>query len=1058
MKTKKKFGMRRHIGITAAATLIALGATACEEAYWGKTDGESNKKIYDDFVKHFGSEDGSFSATLVKNDNENCLLNKAQGGKLDCRTCKPNDSKCNSCIKDAERDGCDDFQALIELDSILDYKILLSDGDGKKTEAMIAMCSSWSDKNHTIKIELDKYGQVNLVDGVKIGDDTTAITDICTLDKEICDGKFKKLTCDSVSYYSIGQDGKYSKCENGKCSDITLPSIEMPPVFLSGFNYRVCPVGYDYRTEYVYDLRNVCVKSTCNNASVNLYTDNLNCGGCGIVCKDGVICENGNCKDTCKSDQILCNGQCIDPQTDNRYCGANQDCTSYKACPNGEVCSVGTCGLTCVSGQIICGDKCIDPEKDNEYCGATGDCKDLNAGEKCDSGKVCSGGTCGTSCLSGQVLCGDKCIVPEKDNEYCGATGDCKDSNAGEKCASGEVCSGGTCGASCLNGQILCNGQCIDPDTDNRYCGANGNCSVQSTETIDNSKDPNFAGSKCKDGEVCSAGKCGTSCLSSQVLCGGKCIVPETDNAYCGASSDCKDANAGSNCKDGEVCSGGTCSVTCVSGQVLCGGKCILPETDNTYCGAKGKCNNTSASSNDYKGATCASGEVCSGGTCGASCLSGQVLCGGKCIVPETDNAYCGAKGKCNSASDSDANYRGKACTNGTKCSEGRCVVTCTSNQIVCGEQCVEPSSSKTNCGAKGKCNNPNVNSQDYQGALCDGDQVCAGGKCVKNSCNSAKPCREIQNGVNQCISGECKLSCNSGYVLNVEQNSCTMISDSVCGYSNGAPLNCTADKSNKYCDKNTLQCVECLVQEHCVSETNNASIVDCTAEKVCKIYQCDDGFVLHNNTCVPTVERCGTSATDCTKIPNVLNADSVSCDNGFCVVTSCKPDSNTHVYNPSNGHGQCEANSKDHCGSHDYKCNDANATNISCQNGFCKIEDCNGDYHVCTQKEGVNNGHDICHKNETNECGKSHENCSSFFKDPQCINGVCSGSSCIGEKDGYTKCEKGNEALCLKKEGSWTGNSWPDDCSNCVGASNCSNGKSCKRSRTYSHYSYSCE
>ena len=884
---------------------------------------------------------------------------------------------------------------------------------------MIAMCSSWSDKNHTIKIELDKYGQVNLVDGVKIGDDTTAITDICTLDKEICDGKFKKLTCDSVSYYSIGQDGKYSKCENGKCSDITLPSIEMPPVFLSGFNYRVCPVGYDYRTEYVYDLRNVCVKSTCNNASVNLYTDNLNCGGCGIVCKDGVICENGNCKDTCKSDQILCNGQCIDPQTDNRYCGANQDCTSYKACPNGEVCSVGTCGLTCVSGQIICGDKCIDPEKDNEYCGATGDCKDLNAGEKCDSGKVCSGGTCGTSCLSGQVLCGDKCIVPEKDNEYCGATGDCKDSNAGEKCASGEVCSGGTCGASCLNGQILCNGQCIDPDTDNRYCGANGNCSVQSTETIDNSKDPNFAGSKCKDGEVCSAGKCGTSCLSSQVLCGGKCIVPETDNAYCGASSDCKDANAGSNCKDGEVCSGGTCSVTCVSGQVLCGGKCILPETDNTYCGAKGKCNNTSASSNDYKGATCASGEVCSGGTCGASCLSGQVLCGGKCIVPETDNAYCGAKGKCNSASDSDANYRGKACTNGTKCSEGRCVVTCTSNQIVCGEQCVEPSSSKTNCGAKGKCNNPNVNSQDYQGALCDGDQVCAGGKCVKNSCNSAKPCGEIQNGVNQCISGECKLSCNSGYVLNVEQNSCTMISDSVCGYSNGAPLNCTADKSNKYCDKNTLQCVECLVQEHCVSETNNASIVDCNAEKVCKIYQCDDGFVLHNNTCVPTVERCGSSAMNCKNIPNVLNADSVSCDNGFCVVTSCKPDSNTHVYNPTDGgmqtgHGMCEENTTENCGSHGNKCG---------------VEDGIGQVATCEAST------------TPAQCEYS---CATDFTD-------CSSTS-SGTKN--------SELICLKKGSGWGWSDFSSTCKNCVtqDSDHCTTGQTCNRSGgAMSGYTYSC-
>ena len=522
MKTKKKFGMRRHIGITAAATLIALGATACEEAYWGKTDGESNKKIYDDFVDHFGSEDGRFSATLVKKDNENCLLNKAQGGKLDCRVCKPNDSKCDSCIEDAERDGCDDFQALIELDSILDYKILLSDGDGKKTEAMIAMCSSWSDKNHTIKVELDKYGQVNLVDGVKIGDDSTATTDICILDKEICDGKFKKLTCDSVSYYSIGQDGKYSKCENGKCSGITLPSIEMPPVFLSGFNYRVCPVGYDYRTEYVYDLRNVCVKSTCNNASVNLYTDNLNCGGCGIVCENGVICENGNCKDTCKSDQILCNGQCIDPQTDNRYCGAQKGCTNYTNCPSGNVCSVGECSESCISGQILCNGQCIIPDTDNLYCGAKEGCKEHTS---CSSGTVCSGGECRESCLSGQILCNGQCIDPDSDNRYCGAKEGCAESS---KCKDGEVCSGGKCGVTCVSGQILCNGQCIDPTTDNRYCGAKEGCT-------------DYIG--CPSGQSCSNGQCKTSCLSDQALCRGKCINPQTDNAYCGAKGTCSVEN-----------------------------------------------------------------------------------------------------------------------------------------------------------------------------------------------------------------------------------------------------------------------------------------------------------------------------------------------------------------------------------------------------------------------------------------------------------------------------------------------------------------------------------
>ena len=68
MKTKKKFGMRRHIGITAAATLIALGATACEEAYWG---GEKNHNTYKEFVNNFDTEDGSFDTKITCEMNEN---------------------------------------------------------------------------------------------------------------------------------------------------------------------------------------------------------------------------------------------------------------------------------------------------------------------------------------------------------------------------------------------------------------------------------------------------------------------------------------------------------------------------------------------------------------------------------------------------------------------------------------------------------------------------------------------------------------------------------------------------------------------------------------------------------------------------------------------------------------------------------------------------------------------------------------------------------------------------------------------------------------------------
>ena len=394
---------------------------------------------------------------------------------------------------------------------------------------------------------------------------------------------------------------------------------------------------------------------------------------------------------------------------------------------------------------------------------------------------------------------------------------------------------------------------------------------------------------------------------------------------------------------------------------------------------------------------------------------------GNQCInVNATDENNCGACNyKCLDHVPQHASLRsGK----NQQCSSGKCQFDCDENYTCKGSGC-------SNDGLK--CEGPNC---FCECSGCNVNGTCMGLNEMQNAhmhANASKLCQ-----------------CDVGYYLN--GNECVSYDKDNCG------------AQGKQCQGNTPvckidegKCVECLVADDC--NKNGKGI--CQANNKCYYTECNNNYTPSENhdSCVPTKTRCGTSATDCTKIPNVLNADSVSCDNGFCVVTSCKPDSNTHVYNPSNGHGQCEANSKDHCGSHDYKCNDANATNISCQNGFCKIEDCNGDYHVCTQKEGVNNGHDICHKNETNECGKSHENCSSFFKDPQCINGVCSGSSCIGEKDGYTKCEKGNEALCLKKEGSWTGNSWPDDCSNCVGASNCSNGKSCKRSWTYG-YSYSCE
>lgn len=46
-----------------------------------------------------------------------------------------------------------------------------------------------------------------------------------------------------------------------------------------------------------------------------------------------------------------------------------------------------------------------------------------------------------------------------------------------------------------------------------------------------------------------------------------------------------------------------------------------------------------------------------------------------KCIDPMTDNAYCGAKGLCNSDDAGSQHFRGTVCNSNHKCVDGKCVL-----------------------------------------------------------------------------------------------------------------------------------------------------------------------------------------------------------------------------------------------------------------------------------------------------------------------------------------------------------------------------------------------
>jgi hypothetical protein len=454
---------------------------------------------------------------------------------------------------------------------------------------------------------------------------------------------------------------------------------------------------------------NFCSKQICGGNCVDVATDPANCGACGKACKtnEGEVCDAGKCSLACGGGTKKCDSSCIDTKSDPANCG---DCG--KKCDAGQVCDgAGKCGFSCVKGQLACDGKCVDPLTDNGFCGAMGDCMGANAGKKCDPGNVCSAGKCGLSCAKDQVNCNGKCIDPLTDNGFCGASGDCMGANAGKACDPGNLCSAGMCGLTCAKDQLNCDGKCIDPKTSNTYCGAKDDCKAAN------------AGTKCDPGNVCSDGKCGVACVSGQIVCNGKCIDPKTDNAFCGAKLDCAGMNAGIKCPAGQTCDGnGKCATSCLGTQVLCGGKCIDPKTDNAFCGASGDCLGLNA------GSKCASGQVCDGnGKCATSCLGTQVLCNGKCIDPNTDNTYCGATGDCMGAND------GTTCNAGFVCTNKVCTLSCQAGLINCGGKCIDPNVDPSFCGAKLDCSGANA------GVKCSNNEACSAGVCKSgtfSSCN----------------------------------------------------------------------------------------------------------------------------------------------------------------------------------------------------------------------------------------------------------------------------------------------------------------------------------
>jgi len=144
--------------------------------------------------------------------------------------------------------------------------------------------------------------------------------------------------------------------------------------------------------------------------------------------------------------------------------------------------------------------------------------------------------------------------------------------------------------------------------------------------------------------------------------------------------------------------------ITCPTGQMFCGGKCIYVASDPANCGGCGT--------------VCPGALACINGTCG--CPSGLSNCADVCVDENVDGNNCGSCGA--------------VCVAGMVCSAGMCEVTCGPNLQQCGNSCRDTMNDPMSCGMCGH--------------KCDPNMICCAGQCVLNDteqhCGGCAPCPNV--------------------------------------------------------------------------------------------------------------------------------------------------------------------------------------------------------------------------------------------------------------------------------------------------------------------------
>lgn len=285
-----------------------------------------------------------------------------------------------------------------------------------------------------------------------------------------------------------------------------------------------------------------CPGLQCGDLCVDPSTNNQHCGNCNNPCGFDQVCSGGVCASECTFPLQNCGGSCVDTDWDTQHCGG-----CFNPCNNGELCELGICTSTKGCPNGICGvcDTAFLPQNvPQSVTGTTVNAQDTYT-------PVCAGtsvpevlhfftapttGVYQFDTIGSQydtilsVLGPNGCVESfcEDDtvgfNEMIQMPLDANDSVSiiVDGFSTGVYQLNVSAVGMCMGGQTLCDGQCVDVQSDNDHCG--------------------FCNNPCSDDETCAGGFCFPNCAGPCGACGDPTIlmgsVPQTVNGNTSGAPD----------------------------------------------------------------------------------------------------------------------------------------------------------------------------------------------------------------------------------------------------------------------------------------------------------------------------------------------------------------------------------------------------------------------------------------------------------------------------------------------------------------------------------------